>query len=217
MSGTTGKTVLVTGCSAGGIGSAVALALASRGHHVFATARSVAKILPELADHPGVSVLALDVADPASIAAAVQAVAASGRPLDVLFNNAGAGYAMPVLDVDIDRAKDVYEVNVWGVVRAIQAFAPLLIQTKGRIVNLSTCGAAINTPWIGMSFLLLPCPTAARAHLVLTPAHSRLLVLQGRPQQPVRDPASGAVPLWRLRRHRPRRCRRLPLPRQRPL
>lgn len=55
---------------------------------------------------------------------------------------------MPVLDLDIDKAKQVYDVNVLGVIRTVQAFAELLIKSKGRVVNLSTCGAAINTPWI---------------------------------------------------------------------
>ncbi|KAI5857353.1 NAD(P)-binding protein [Durotheca rogersii] len=142
------KTILVTGCSAGGIGAAVAHALAKRKHHVFATARTVAKIPSELSGLDNVTVLALDVTSAASIAAAVKAVEESGGGLDVLFNNAGAGYAMPVLDVDIDKARALYETNVWGPVRTIQAFAKLLIASRGRIVNLSTCGSVVNTPWI---------------------------------------------------------------------
>ncbi|ROT42885.1 NAD(P)-binding protein [Sodiomyces alkalinus F11] len=142
------KTVLVTGCSAGGIGAAIALALAKRGHHVFATARMPSKIPSELSDLANVTVLSLDVTSPSSIADAVKAVADLGRGLDVLLNNAGAGYAMPVLDVDIDRAKQVYETNLWGPIRTIQAFSDLLIAHRGRVVNLSTCGAVVNTPWI---------------------------------------------------------------------
>lgn len=148
------KTVLVTGCSGGGIGAAIALELTKRGHYVFATARTVSKIPAKLSEASNVTVLPLDVTSPPSIAEAVQAVTASGRPLDVLFNNAGAGYTMPMLDVDVDKAKQVYEVNVWGVVRTVQAFAGLLIKTRGRVVNLSTCGAAVNTPWIGICLAL---------------------------------------------------------------
>lgn len=62
---------------------------------------------------------------------------------------------MPVLDLDLDKAKQVYDVNVLGVVRTIQAFAELLIKSKGHIVNLSTCGAALNTPWI-CAYIVLP-------------------------------------------------------------
>ncbi|XXH05691.1 ATP-binding cassette long-chain fatty acid transporter pxa1 [Hypoxylon texense] len=157
------KTILVTGCSAGGIGPAVATALAKRGHHVFATARSVSKIPPELAALSGVAVtvLPLDVTSAPSVAAAARAVAASGRRLDVLFNNAGAGYSMPVLDVDVDVAMRVYDVNVLGVIRVVQAFAPLLIESGGRVVNLSSVGGVVNTPWIAS----YASTKAALAHL----------------------------------------------------
>lgn len=97
------KTILVTGCSTGGIGAAVALALAKRSHHVFVTARSVSKIPPALSELSNVTVLPMDVASTSSVAEAAQTV---------------------------------------------QDFAELLIKRKGRIVNLSTCGAAVNTSWI---------------------------------------------------------------------
>ncbi|KAI1108025.1 dehydrogenase with different specificitie [Nemania sp. NC0429] len=142
------KTILVTGCSAEGIGAATALALAQRGHHVFATARNVSKIPPSLSEHANVTLLSLDVTSSGSVAQAAQAVAASGRGLDILVNNAGAGYAMPILDVDISKAQQLYEVNVWGPIRTVQAFANMLIASRGRIVNLSTVGAVVNTPWI---------------------------------------------------------------------
>ncbi|KAI1821340.1 dehydrogenase with different specificitie [Xylaria intraflava] len=142
------KTVLVTGCSAGGIGAAIALALAQRGHHVFATARTVSKISPDLSQLTNVTPLQLDVTSSDSVAKAAEAVSASGRGLDILINNAGAGYAMPVLDVDISKAQKLYEVNVWGPLRTVQAFAKQLIASRGRIVNVSTVAAIINVPWI---------------------------------------------------------------------
>ncbi|KAK8127345.1 hypothetical protein PG984_008453 [Apiospora sp. TS-2023a] len=148
----TSKTILVTGCSAGGIGAAIASALASKNqnhHHVFATARDPSKIPEALSSLPNVSVIRLDVCEPDSIREAVQAVADQGKELDVLVNNAGGGYAMPLLDVDIDKAKQLYDVNVWGPLRAVQAFSKLLIARRGRVVNISTCGAVVNTPWIG--------------------------------------------------------------------
>ncbi|KAI0420571.1 dehydrogenase with different specificitie [Xylaria grammica] len=142
------KTVLITGCSDGGIGAAVALALAQQGHHVFATARTVSKIPPSLSELSNVTPLHLDVTSSDSVAQAAEAVAASGRGLDVLLNNAGAGYATPVLDIDISKAQRLYDVNVWGPIRTVQAFADLLIASRGRIVNMSTVGAVLNTPWI---------------------------------------------------------------------
>lgn len=147
------RTVLITGCSANGIGAVLALTLAKQGHHIFATARNTSKIPPELKSLPNVSIVALDVSSTESVAEAAKAVEASGHALDVLVNNAGFGYTMPILDVDIHKAQDLYNANVWGVVRTVQAFAGQLIRSKGRIVNMSSVGAVVNTPWIGKTSL----------------------------------------------------------------
>ncbi|KAI2602583.1 oxidoreductase [Hypoxylon sp. NC1633] len=141
------KSILVTGCSANGIGAAMALELARHGHHVFATARNPAKIPEALSGLDDVTVIPLDVADSASVAAAAQAVADTGRRLDVLVNNAGIEYVQPVLDVDITAAKQLFEINLWGPLRTIQAFADLLIASRGRIVNVSSSASVINSPW----------------------------------------------------------------------
>jgi NADP-dependent 3-hydroxy acid dehydrogenase YdfG len=146
------KTILITGCSANSIGASLALTLAKKGHHIFATARSPAKIPSPLTTLSNVTLLQLDVTSPTSIIAAVKAVQDHGLGLDVLVNNAGVGYTAPLLDADIDYAKSVYETNVWGVLRMIQGFADLLIANRGRVVNLSSVGAVVNTPWIGISF-----------------------------------------------------------------
>jgi NAD(P)-dependent dehydrogenase (short-subunit alcohol dehydrogenase family) len=158
------KTILITGCSANSIGAALALSLAKRGHHIFATARSPAKIPSPLTTLSNVTLLQLDVTSPASVAAAVHAVQEHGHGLDVLVNNAGAGYTVPLLDADLEHAKQVYETNVWGVVRMIQGFADLLVANRGRVVNLGSVGAVVNTPWIGNP---LPSPLLISSSLRL--------------------------------------------------
>lgn len=142
------KTVLITGCSAGGIGASLAHSLAKRDHHVFVTARNVSKIADDLSSLPNVTTLALDITSKESIAEAADAVKKSGRGLDILINNAGGGYAMPILDIDVDKAKDLYELNVWAQIRMIQGFADEIIERRGRIVNISTCAVPMHTPWI---------------------------------------------------------------------
>lgn len=144
------KTVLITGCSSQGIGAALALGIAKRGHTVFATARNPAKIPSELTSLSNVQVLELDVTSGASVRDAAAAVRSHGQGrLDVLVNNAGVGYTMPLLDVDIDEAKKLYDANLWGCLRVTQAFADLLVETKGRVVMMSSIGGVSNTPWIG--------------------------------------------------------------------
>jgi 1-acylglycerone phosphate reductase len=83
------KTVLITGRSLGGIGSALALAFHKHNFTVFTTARSHSKI-SHLRDL-GLTTFALDITDPVSIKMAVEVVKSASGGLDILVNNAGAG------------------------------------------------------------------------------------------------------------------------------
>jgi len=65
--------VLITGCSEGGIGSGLALAFHHRGFHVFATARSISK-LQHLRLLPNTTLLPLDITSPSSISSALEVV-----------------------------------------------------------------------------------------------------------------------------------------------
>jgi 1-acylglycerone phosphate reductase len=130
------KSVLITGCSAGGIGAALAEVFHKKGYHVFATARTPSKISRSLAEAPSVTVLTLDVLSSESIAAAVESVSAeTGGKLDVLVNNSGSAIIFPALDTPIEAGKDLFDLNFWAALAMIQAFAPLLIKAKGTIVN----------------------------------------------------------------------------------
>ena len=159
------KTVLITGTSAGGIGSALAFAFQKRGLRVFATARNTSKIDPALADLPNVELLSLDVTSDASIAAAAAEVKErTGGKLDFLVNNSGVGYVMPFLDLDMDEAKKLFDMNFWGVLAATKAFAPMLIEAKGAIVNISSIAAVAYSPYESRFFRdsRFPFPTFFR-------------------------------------------------------
>lgn len=130
------KSVLVTGCSAGGLGGALASAFHAKGYHVFATARTPSKISPTLAQSSNVTVLTLDVLSSESIAAAVKSVSSeTGGKLDVLVNNSGSAIIFPALDTPIEKGKELFELNFWAALAMIQAFAPLLVNAKGCVVN----------------------------------------------------------------------------------
>ncbi len=124
-------TVLITGCTPGGMGAALALAFHAAGHHVFATARNPSKLAP-LADQ-GIQTVPLDVTSASSIAAAVATVSASlpagKNGLDILVNNAGGSYAMPLADAALPAARDLFELNVWAQLAVTQAFLPLLLKS----------------------------------------------------------------------------------------
>lgn len=84
------KTVLITGCSEGGIGDALAQVFHRKGLRVFATARDLSKV--EHLKTMGLDTLPLDVTDAASIKAAVESVnSLTGGTLDILVNNSGGG------------------------------------------------------------------------------------------------------------------------------
>ncbi|KAG9253802.1 uncharacterized protein F5Z01DRAFT_623235 [Emericellopsis atlantica] len=142
------QTVLITGCSEGGIGDALAQAFHKKGLRVFASARNPAKV--EHLKDAGLETLQLDVTDQGSIKKAVSIVkAATGGSLDFLVNNSGAGYSMPLLESDMAVAKQMFDVNYFAVVAVTQAFAPLLIAAKGTIINIGSVVGNMPLPWQG--------------------------------------------------------------------
>lgn len=135
----TKRTVLITGCSDGSLGAGLALAFHKAGLHVYATARNPAKLTAVRA--AGIETLPLDVCDAASIAACVAQVPA----LDVLVNNAGATYLMPVSDLSLAKARALFDLNVWSYLAVTQAFLPLLLRSsRGAMVLNQTSGASVS-------------------------------------------------------------------------
>ncbi|PYH83329.1 NAD(P)-binding protein [Aspergillus uvarum CBS 121591] len=143
----TRKTVLITGCSAHGIGSALAQTFQARGFHVFATARSLPK-MAHLADLPHMTLLELDVTSPEQIARAVAAVRAhTSGTLDYLVNNSGLPLVRPALETSLDEAQALFDVNFWGTVRVTQAFAGMVVAAKGCVVNIASLGGNMPVVW----------------------------------------------------------------------
>ena len=142
------QSVLITGCSEGGIGDSLARAFHRRGLRVFATARNLAKI--EHLKTLGMDVLPLDVVDAVSIQQAVETVEkATGGTLNILVNNSGSNYSMPLLDTEVSTAKRLFDVNVHGLISVTKAFAPLLIASKGTVVNIGSVVGLVALPWQG--------------------------------------------------------------------
>ncbi|PSR81484.1 hypothetical protein BD289DRAFT_413058 [Coniella lustricola] len=146
--------VLITGCSKGGLGYALAEAFVNKGYFVFATARdpSKARDLLSHSDRNNIRILSLDVTSQESINDCFTHVeaATAGRGLNVLVNNAGIGYVMPLLDTSIEESKRLFEINVWGMLAVTQKFSPLLIDAKGTILNISSLAGAVRMAWQGV-------------------------------------------------------------------
>lgn len=137
------KTVLITGCSSG-YGLQTARHFHEQGWNVIATMR---KPRPDLFPHSDrLQVLALDVTQPDSIAAAIEA---SG-PLDVLVNNAGIGAVGVFEATPMATVRDLFETNTIGVMAMTQAVIPQFrARRSGVIVNVTS------------SVTLTPMPLAA--------------------------------------------------------
>ncbi|KAI9867944.1 MAG: hypothetical protein M1813_007766 [Trichoglossum hirsutum] len=153
---TSRKSVLITGCSAGGIGAGLAEVFQENGYHVFATLRNPSKVSQTLSNAANVTVLTLDVLSSESIAAAVESVKreTSGK-LDVLVNNSGGGIFAPALDTPIEEGKKLFDLNFWAPMAMLQAFAPLLIKAKGCIVNNTSASSFIPMPFMSKCPILL--------------------------------------------------------------
>ncbi|KAI2462728.1 putative short-chain dehydrogenase/reductase [Annulohypoxylon bovei var. microspora] len=131
------KSVLITGCSEGGIGAALASEFQARGCQVFATARDTSKM--QTLSKQGIQTLELDVNSDASIAAAVAAVQeASGGTLDFLVNNAGVNHVMPFADSEVADLRCVMETNVVAVLAVTHGFLPLLVEARGTVATVGS-------------------------------------------------------------------------------
>lgn len=136
------KSILVTGASTG-IGRHLAETLAAEGHHVYAGARKD-KDLAELDAIENITAVKLDVTRQDQVDAAVAMINDKGTGLYALVNNAGVGGGGAVVDTPIEDQSFVYDVNVEGVYRTTQAFAPLVIQSKGRIVTTGSIAGTLS-------------------------------------------------------------------------
>jgi len=140
------KAILVTGASTG-IGRKVTERLAADGYFVYAGARKDADI-EALSKIENVQGIRLDVTKEADIEAALETVKKSGRGLYGLINNAGIGTAGSILDSPPEEFDLAMQVNVGGVWRMTRAFAPLIIESKGRIATTSSISGILAGPTI---------------------------------------------------------------------
>jgi NAD(P)-dependent dehydrogenase (short-subunit alcohol dehydrogenase family) len=134
------KTVLITGCSSG-YGLEIARHFHAHGWNVVATMRTPRpELLPE---SDRIRVLALDVTDPQSIAAAV----AAAGPIDVLVNNAGVGVVGAFEATPMATIREVFETNTFGVMAMTQAVVPQFrARRSGTVVNVTSSATLAPMP-----------------------------------------------------------------------
>ena len=178
-------TVLVTG-AARGIGKSIVDHLAAAGSDVIGGVRSAADA-EVLSAQPRVSAVMLDVTDEAQVAALPAAL--PGR-LDAVVNNAGIAVSGPLEGLTSAEIRQQLEVNVVGQLAVTRAVLPLLRESRGRIVFISSVNGQLSAPMMGAysasKFALEAAADALR--LELRAWHISVSVVQ---------PAQTDTDLWR--------------------
>jgi len=148
------KTILVTGASSG-FGRLTAETLSKSGHKVFAGFRSAEGARKQIADElkaKNIEILKVDVTDQASVdTAIVQLLEKSGNKLDVVVNNAGMASAGLSEAFTAEQARDLFEVNVFGVQRVLRATLPVLrAKRAGLVINVGSILGRVTLPFFGL-------------------------------------------------------------------
>ncbi|MFF8813310.1 oxidoreductase [Streptomyces pactum] len=141
----------VTGASRG-LGAEITREALERGHRVIATARDAAAVFRAYPEKPdGLLAVTADVTDPGQLAAAVEAGLAEFGRLDVVVNNAGYGVVGAVEEISDQAARELFDVNVFGVLNTLRATLPTLrAQRSGHVLNIGSVSGFATAPAVGL-------------------------------------------------------------------
>jgi NAD(P)-dependent dehydrogenase (short-subunit alcohol dehydrogenase family) len=131
------QVALVTGGSTG-IGRAVARQLAESGARVIITGRHEETLRESASQHPNISFLVADVAEPTDAARTIEEVNGLHGRLDILVNNAAIAPFAPLDHAGPAHVREVFDVNVHGLVETTRLALPLLRKSKGTIINVAS-------------------------------------------------------------------------------
>jgi NAD(P)-dependent dehydrogenase (short-subunit alcohol dehydrogenase family) len=141
------KAVLVTGANSG-LGLRMTQELSKNGFYVYAGVlhKQEMKVMNEM---DNVTAVQFDVRNQAEVDAAVKFVEAQGRGLYGLINNAGVAVFGPMLEMPVETLQYQFDVNVVGPFRVTQAFAPMIMASKGRIATTGSIAGILSSPLFG--------------------------------------------------------------------
>lgn len=143
------QVVLITGCSNGGIGHALALAFAAENCLVVATARSLSS-MADLDQNPNFFLQELDILSDQSVQNVLSHVLEKFGRIDIVVNNAGVQCIGPLAEIPLSSLEQTFNTNVYGSMRMIQAVVPhMASRKKGKIVNMGSITVLGPGPWSG--------------------------------------------------------------------
>lgn len=180
------KVALVTGASTG-IGYAIVQYLLTHKYIVYAGARKE-KDLAQLKSLGAIPLL-LDVTDESQMAQALKDFSSQQKGLDVLVNNAGIAIVGPAELVPIEKYREQFDVNVFGLISVTQKFLPYLRQNKGHIINISSIAGrfanAMMSPYSASKFAVEGFSDSLRRELKFHEVKVTLI-----------EPGPVATPIW---------------------
>lgn len=129
------KNVIITGTSRG-IGNELALKFANEGHQVLAISR---KVSSNLAQHENVTCLSVDLSNAEELQQVEHFLSSTWKKVDIIIHNAGALLLKPFEETSVEAFRNIYEVNVFGVVSLTQIALPYL-KSGSHVVTISSMG-----------------------------------------------------------------------------
>lgn len=148
MNGLKGKTALVTGAGTG-IGRGIAKRLADEGVDVVIIGRTEESLKESARQHERISYVVADIGKTADVAHLLSVIGARHGRLDIVVNNAGIAPVTPFSEFGMSEYDSVFGVNVRGLVDLTHQSLPMLMQSKGNVINIST--SIVDRPMVNMS------------------------------------------------------------------
>lgn len=177
MSSQNQSLIVVTGASTG-MGAATARELAARGQYVLAGVRR--EVDGHDLESENIRPVILDITRPEQIADLSALIESDSRPLRALVNNAGIAINAPLEVLPIEEWRRQFDVNFFGHIEVTQALLPALLQSRGRVVAMSSVGGRVAQPtygaYSGSKFALEAVMDALRRELA--PHGVRVVIVQ---------------------------------------
>jgi short-subunit dehydrogenase len=140
----THKTVVITGAKSG-IGKATAIAFVNKGYVTYATDKDTSN-MQEL-EKLGCKIRKIDITIESEMVQTIATIERETGGIDILVNNAGYGQNGVIEELSIDKIRNQFEVNVFGLIRMTQLVLPKMRERKcGRIINIGSVGGEFTSP-----------------------------------------------------------------------
>lgn len=141
------KVIVITGASTG-IGRNTAIKLAKLGHSVYGLSRNT-ELMEDLKAY-GIFPMQVDITSPQNITQVIQSILTKESDIDVLINNAGYGFYESLEECPINKAKALFDINVFALMQMTQAVLPTMRNSKsGTIINISSVVGKVTLPFMG--------------------------------------------------------------------